>query len=108
MGVGLVIPFLFPSIVLVKQLGTPTFGSTPSLGEDPVSVPVHVANHFSRGFCNLEQNNPTCIKKGLVVRIGFDLYITLFFFKLDQYQYLGNCPHTPPLTQQQSIDNKLG
>ena len=26
----------------------------------------------------------------------------------DQYQYLGNCPPTPPLTQQQSIDNKLG
>ena len=27
---------------------------------------------------------------------------------LDQYQYLGNCPPTPPLTQQQSIDDKLG
>ena len=27
---------------------------------------------------------------------------------LDQYQYLGNCPPAPPLTQQQSIDNKLG
>ena len=26
----------------------------------------------------------------------------------DQYQYLGNCPPTPPLIQQQSIDNKLG
>ena len=26
---------------------------------------------------------------------------------LDQYQYLGNYPPTPPLTQQQSIDNKL-
>ena len=26
---------------------------------------------------------------------------------LDQYQYLGNCPPTPPLTKQQSIDNKL-
>ena len=26
----------------------------------------------------------------------------------DQYQYLGNCPPAPPLTQQQSIDNKLG
>ena len=23
----------------------------------------------------------------------------------DQYQYLGNCPPTPPLTQQQSIDD---
>ena len=28
--------------------------------------------------------------------------------KPDQYQYLGNYPPTPPLTQQQSIDNKLG
>ena len=26
----------------------------------------------------------------------------------DQYQYLGNFPPTPPLTQQQSIDYKLG
>ena len=28
--------------------------------------------------------------------------------KWDQYQYLGNCPPTPPLTQQQSINNNLG
>ena len=27
--------------------------------------------------------------------------------KTDQYQYLGYRPPTPPLTQQQSIDNKL-
>ena len=27
--------------------------------------------------------------------------------KTDQYQYLGYRPLTPPLTQQQSIDNKL-
>ena len=27
---------------------------------------------------------------------------------MDQYQYLGNCPPTPPFTQQQSVDNKLG
>ena len=26
--------------------------------------------------------------------------------RMDQYQYLGNCSPTPPLTQQQSIDNK--
>ena len=26
---------------------------------------------------------------------------------LDQYQYLSNCPPTPPLTQQQSTDNNL-
>ena len=29
-------------------------------------------------------------------------------FMLTYYQYLGNCPPTPPLTQQQSIDNNLG
>ena len=27
---------------------------------------------------------------------------------LDQYQYLGNCPPNPPLTQQELIDNTLG
>ena len=26
----------------------------------------------------------------------------------DQYQYMGNSPPTPPLTQKQSIDNNLG
>ena len=25
----------------------------------------------------------------------------------DQYQCLGNCPPTPPLTQRQLVDNKL-
>ena len=34
--------------------------------------------------------------------------MSLFTEIQDQYQYLGNCPPTPPLTQQQSIDNKLG
>ena len=29
------------------------------------------------------------------------------FATLDQYQYLGNCPPNPPLTQQQSSDKKL-
>ena len=43
-----------------------------------------------------------------------DIYPTAFWhgkyssILLDQYQYLGNCPPTPPLTQQQSIDNKPG
>ena len=32
------------------------------------------------------------------------MFINIKF--LDQYQYLGNCPPTPSLTQQQSIDNK--
>ena len=33
---------------------------------------------------------------------------TLDIDYLDQYQYLGNCPPTPPLAQQQSIDDNLG
>ena len=33
--------------------------------------------------------------------------ILTYMYNLDQYQYLGNCPPTPHLTQQQSIDNKL-
>ena len=42
------------------------------------------------------------------------LYIKVFVSGIesmcveDQYQYLGNCPPTPPLTQRQSIDDKLG
>ena len=32
------------------------------------------------------------------------MFINIKF--LDQYQYLGNSPLTPSLTQQQSIDNK--
>ena len=39
-----------------------------------------------------------------------DMYVFFVILKSisNQYQYLGNCPPTPPLTQQQSIDNKLG
>ena len=36
------------------------------------------------------------------------LSISITIQTVDQYLYLGNCPPTPPLTQQQSIDNKLG
>ena len=36
------------------------------------------------------------------------LAINITIQTVDQYQYLGNCPPTPPLTQQQSIDNNLG
>ena len=42
---------------------------------------------------------------------SFPLFFVSFQDNLserDQYQYLGNCPPTPPLTQRQSIDNKLG
>ena len=38
----------------------------------------------------------------------YNNWLILSTKSLDQYQYLGNCPPTPPLTQQQSIDNKLG
>ena len=38
----------------------------------------------------------------------FKLSYSKFVLEIvDQYQYLGNCPPTPPLTQQQSIDNNL-
>ena len=52
------------------------------------------------------------IPRGLINR-GNWCYINAVSFKLhqemlDQYQYLGNCPPTPPLTQQQSIDSNLG
>ena len=32
-------------------------------------------------------------------------YVGIPLLHLDQYQYLGNCPPTPPLTQQQSVVN---
>ena len=38
-----------------------------------------------------------------------DIRVTYGYIQVrDQYQYLGNCPPTPPLTQQQSIDDKSG
>ena len=46
------------------------------------------------------------IMKELVLFFHFPSLLLKSF--LDQYQYLGNCPPTPPLTQQESIDNKLG
>ena len=66
---------------------------------------------------NLVTGNNIAVSNLLLVSLVY----TFFFFTLlatlksivimkysDQYQYLGNCPPTPPLTQQQSIDNKLG
>ena len=50
--------------------------------------------------------------KGLRVKHQFwnSLYGDQFTLltQLDQYQYLGNCPPTPTLTQPQSTENKLG
>ena len=42
------------------------------------------------------------------VHVCVTVFIQLYIIHSDQYQYLGNCPPTPPLTQQQSIDDKLG
>ena len=65
---------------------------------------------------NLVTGNNIAVTNLLLVSLVFPS----FFFTLlatlksivimkysDQYQYLGNCPPTPPLTQQQSIDNKF-
>ena len=50
--------------------------------------------------------------KGLRVKHQFwnSLYGDQFTLltQLDQYQYLGNCPPTPTLSQQQSTESKLG
>ena len=50
--------------------------------------------------------------KGLRVKHQFwnSLYGDQFTLltQLDQYQYLGNCPPTLTLSQQQSTENKLG
>ena len=43
----------------------------------------------------------------LVDLISVDPFFSIYLLSGDQYQYLGNCPPTPPLTQQQSIDSKL-
>ena len=39
-------------------------------------------------------------------KISKKFYMAMKFQIWDQY--LGNCPHSPPLNEQQSIDNKLG
>ena len=51
---------------------------------------------------------------GLKVSFNLELktFVAQFFAslieRLEQCQYLSNCTPTPPLTQQQSTDNKLG
>ena len=47
--------------------------------------------YFSRGVCKLEQNKLTCIKKGLAVRIGFNLNIILFSFRIVEWQGREQC-----------------
>ena len=58
--------------------------------------------------------NHTCWHSICVPKKAFGFQLTKFpmvqtwnFATLDQYQYLGNCPPNPPLTQQQSSDKKL-
>ena len=65
---------------------------------------------------NLVTGNNIAVSNLLLVSLVYTFFFTLLatlksivIMKYsDQYQYLGNCPPTPPLTQQQSIDNKLG
>ena len=47
-------------------------------------------------------------QKAETVLSAVSLIFVISIDLLDQYQYLGNCPPTPPLAQQKSIDNKLG
>ena len=58
---------------------------------------------FSVVTANLLSNNVLILIKVTVTK---ETIIAVLL--MDQYQYLGNCPPTPPLTHQQSIDNKLG
>ena len=44
---------------------------------------------------------------GILVGLSPPKLLILVFRILDQYQYLGNSPPTPLLTQQQSMDNKI-
>ena len=58
---------------------------------------------FSVVTVNLLSNNVLILIKLTVTK---ETIIAVLL--MDQYQYLGNCPPTPPLSQQQSTDNKLG
>ena len=58
---------------------------------------------FSVVTVNLLSNNVLILIKVTVTK---ETIIAVLL--MDQYQYLGNCPPTPPLSQQQSTDNKLG
>ena len=49
-------------------------------------------------FCTNKEKKSVCLSQGG----GYAVSVA----SRDQYQYLGNCPPTSPLTQQQSIDSK--
>ena len=51
-------------------------------------------------FCTNQRKKSVCLSQGGAYAVSVA--------SRDQYQYLGNYPPTPPLTQQQSIDSKLG
>ena len=97
----------------LKKLGIPVNVHLPGVGQN---FQDHLEMYFHQ-VCKLFSTYPTCRK--LTMRwwgtIGDDIVhsfnqvLTSASRKkiLDQYQYLGNCPPTPPLTQQQSIDNNL-
>ena len=44
---------------------------------------------------------------GLMSQQKYPIFLRILNILRDQYQYLANRPPTPPLTQQQSIDNNL-
>ena len=59
-----------------------------------IQIKYLIENHFS----DQAQKAETVLSAvSLIFVISIDL--------LDQYQYLGNCPPTPPLAQQQSMDH---
>lgn len=50
----------------------------------------------------------SCVTMARKASLIYFVSCSLFINKMDQYQYLNNCPPTPPLIHQQSTDNKLG
>ena len=60
------------------------------------------------GFKGLRGIFIVTVRCGCFVGLQEKLWEEPCMEKPDQYQYLSNCSPTPPLTQQQSIDDKLG
>ena len=86
-----------PPVHAVGCTGLHGTGSRHDVWPDEKHLKYLIENHCS----DQAQKAETVLSAvSLIFVISIDL--------LDQYQYLGNCPPTPPLAQQQSIDNKLG
>ena len=67
---------------------------------------VSSSSHYNSASkrCNLSLKE----KLTIISRPEFSSLKKRYELLSNQYQYLGNCPPTPPLTQQQSVDNNLG